>query len=99
MSSGFPYPTFLLEALRSDAMRDEIDLKADTGTILDALNVRNIPGLRIPSPNKQALDRFEAAARPIRRLMELRLAESLTLASIRDALLPRLLAGGLEVAV
>src|SRR6202030_533935 len=39
----YPFPSFLLQALTSDVMRDEIELRKDSGTILDALNVRNIP--------------------------------------------------------
>jgi type I restriction enzyme S subunit len=33
----FPFPTFLVESLLSQTMKDEIALKMDTGTILDAL--------------------------------------------------------------
>jgi type I restriction enzyme S subunit len=96
--SDFPYPTFLLQALLSDHMRDEITLRTDTGTILDALNVRNIPRLRLPLPGRSDLLRFERMVRPVRARMEQTLAESSALKAIRDALLPRLLSGVLEVA-
>ena len=46
----FPFPTFLIQLLLSDRMKAEISTKIDTGTILDALNVRNIPLLRFIIP-------------------------------------------------
>jgi type I restriction enzyme S subunit len=94
----FPYPTFILEALLSAAMREEIALRTDTGTILEALNVRSIPLLRLPRPGRSDLARFERVVRPIRARMEQALAESRALAAVRDTLLPGLLSGELEVA-
>lgn len=94
---GFPYPTFLVEALLSAPMREEIRRKTDTGTILDALNVKSIPKLRVVRPPTDVLVRFEALVRPTRERMERNLAESRTLASIRDALLPKLLSGELRI--
>ena len=51
----FPFPTVLIECLLSQAMKDEMVLKMDTGTILDALNVRNIPKLRFVRPVREIL--------------------------------------------
>lgn len=93
----FPYPTVLLECLLSRAMKDEVALKMDTGTILDALNVRNIPRLRFVRGTREALDVFERLCRPFRRRMEALLGESRTLAALRDALLPKLILGELRV--
>lgn len=90
---NFPYPTFLLEALRSDAMRAEIERKTDAGTILSALNVRSIPRLQLPTFDRDGTERYERVARPLRARMELALAESHALRKTRDALLPRLLSG------
>lgn len=92
-----PYPTFLVEALLSEAMRDEVVRKTDTGTILDALNVRNIPRLRLALPTTSIMSKFEGVARPLRARMEVNHQESLTLASLRNALLPKLLSGELRV--
>ncbi len=91
--SDKPWPTFLIEALRSDSMRDEIVQRTDAGTILDALNVRSIPRLRVVEPSAPVLSRFEAAARPIRSKMELIEHEGRDLKGLRDAMLPSLLAG------
>lgn len=90
---GFPFPTVLIECLLSQAMREEIALKVDSGTILDALNVRSIPKLRFVRAGNDVLRRFEQCVRPMRSQMEQRLAESRTLIAIRDALLPRLVSG------
>jgi type I restriction enzyme S subunit len=94
----FPFPTMLIECLLSQAMKDEIVLKMDTGTILDALNVRNIPRLRFVRPRtREILDYFENKVRPLRAQMEAHLAESRILAALRDTLLPKLMSGELRV--
>jgi type I restriction enzyme S subunit len=94
---SFRFPTFLIECLLSDAMRNEIVLKMDTGTILEALNVRNIPKLRFVRSGPEVLRRFEQLTRPLRARMEKNLAESHTLAALRDTLLPKLISGELRV--
>ena len=94
----FLFPSFLVECLISDSMREEIGLKTDSGTILDALNVKNIPKLRFVRPTNEVATHFEDVIRPLRRLMEQNLVASRTLANLRDTLLPKLLSGELSVA-
>lgn len=94
---SFPFPTVLIECLHSEAMRDEIARKTDVGTILDALNVRNIPDLRFVGASDEVLQCFESKVRPLRAEMEQHLVESRTLASLRDTLLPRLISGKIDV--
>lgn len=77
-------------------MREEIRLKTDSGTILDALNVKSIPKLRFVRPTREIGARFELLTRPLRRRMEQNLSESRTLATLRDTLLPKLLSGELQ---
>ncbi len=77
-------------------MREEIATKTDTGTILDALNVRNIPRLRFRFEQQAALA-FEGLARPLRAKMEATFRESRILAELRDTLLPKLISGELRV--
>ncbi len=89
----FQYPTFLLQALLSDAMREEILLKTDSGTILDALNVRSIPRLRLIRPSDAVAGCFEQRVRSLRTQMEIRRAESSSVVRLRDELLPYLLSG------
>jgi type I restriction enzyme S subunit len=93
----FPFPTFIIENLLSDAMRDEMSLKTDSGTILDALNVRNIPRLRFVKASPDVLQQFEQLIRPLRARMEEGLAQSRTLAALRDTLLPKLISGAIRV--
>lgn len=95
--ADFPLPTFLIECLLSESMREEIRLKTDSGTILDALNVKSIPSLRFACPPREIAARFEPLARPLRRRMESNVVESRTLATLRDTLLPKLLSGELSV--
>ena len=92
----FPFPTLLIECLLSQAMREEIVRKMDSGTILDALNVRSIPKLRFVCPTRDIVENFEHTARPWRARMEKLLGESRTLAILRDILLPKLISGELR---
>jgi type I restriction enzyme S subunit len=94
--TDFPYPAFLIEALRSDHMADEISLRTDSGTILDALNVRNIPRLRIIIPTESVLQEYDAVTHSLRARMEAALRESHSLARVRDALSPQFLSGELR---
>ena len=94
---SFAFPTFLLEALLSEALQNEVVLNTDTGTILDALNVRSIPRLRLVLPDWDLAMRFEEIGRPIRANMEANLEERRTLATLRDTLLPKLISGELRL--
>jgi len=89
----FTNPTFLIECLMSEEMREEIRRKTDTGTILDALNVKSIPKLRFIRPPLMITERFERLARPLRHQMERGVSQSRTLTDLRDTLLPKLLSG------
>jgi type I restriction enzyme, S subunit len=93
----FPGPTFLIECLRSSKMREEIERKTDSGTILDSLNVRNIPRLRSVVPPQPVLEAFERVCRPLRTKMEHNQEENLTLTALRDTLLPKLLSGEIRL--
>ena len=89
--------SFLFTALTSDFMRREIEANTDSGTILDALNVKNIPLLKIPLPPRALIKKFEEVAGPMIRLRHELHRENVTLSSTRDALLPRLISGELEI--
>lgn len=95
--STFPHPTVLIELLTSEFMRHEIEQKTDAGTILAALNVKNIPKLRFVRGADEILQKFETLCRPLRVAMEENLQRANLLASIRDALLPRLISGKLRL--
>jgi len=93
----FPYPTFLLQCLLSESMRAEIERKTDAGTILDALNVRNVPRLRFVRGPDPITAHFESSTRPLRSRMETLLEKNRTLGELRDTLLPKLLSGELRI--
>ena len=75
----------------------EIDFKTDSGTILNALNVRSIPKLRFVRAPEPVLGAHEGVARPTRARIEANLEASRTLAALRDNLLPKLVSGELRV--
>jgi type I restriction enzyme, S subunit len=93
----YSYPTFLLQLLMSESMKEEIVLKIDSGTILESLNVRSIPRLRFVLPPTNVAEEFERMCRPFRAKMEANLGESRALTAIRDTLLPKLISGELRV--
>jgi type I restriction enzyme S subunit len=93
----YAYPTFLLQLLMSESMKEEIALKVDSGTILESLNVRSIPRLRFVLPPTNVVGEFEEMCRPFRAKMEANLRESRALTDIRDTLLPKLISGELRV--
>ncbi len=90
-------PTYVVEYLLSPAMRAEIDLNTDSGTILDSLNVKGIEQLRLVIPPTPIMNAFEYKARPLRRRIELNIEESNSLIGIRNALLPKLMLGEIRV--
>jgi type I restriction enzyme S subunit len=92
-----PYPTFLLEYLLSAFGREEIRLNIDEGTILNALNVKNIPLLRFFRSPDSILNAYEKSARPLREAMESSLKENQALSTLRDALLPKLISGEIRI--
>ena len=89
----FPFPCFLTELLLSRRMRDEVAALTDAGTVMNALNVRNIPRLSFALPSRNDIETFEALARPMWLLRHGLHAESLKLRALRDLVLPRLLSG------
>jgi type I restriction enzyme S subunit len=91
------HQSFLIVALLSDYMKLEITKNTDAGTILEALNVRNIPKLRIPAPSDALLLEFAKACDPIRSQIQALYSLNVKLESIRDALLPRLVSGELQI--
>lgn len=97
LRSGWPYPTFLIELLQSESMRAEIQLRTDVGTILDALNVRNIPLLRSVTAPHDVMGAFESVCRPLRAAMEANMERIHVLGNLRDTLLPRLISGQLRL--
>jgi type I restriction enzyme S subunit len=97
LTKDYPYPTFLIHLLLSSVIKKEIKNKTDTGTILDALNVKSIPLLSFVIPKNIILDRFEEVTRPLRFKVELNNNNIEELSNLRDTLLPRLISGKLDL--
>ena len=97
MKKECDYPIFLIEILLSDFMKKEINSKTDAGTILNALNVKNIPKLSVMLPGIELIHKFDNIVRPIRKGIEDNIYQNKMLERMRDELLPRLLSGELDV--
>ena len=93
----YHYPTYLIELLQSSWMKVEIENKTDSGTILNALNVKSIPLLRCVLAPHAVMEVFESITRPLRAGMEENVKRIQTIASLRDTLLPRLMSGKLRI--
>ena len=91
------YPSFLITLLTSQYLKKEIGLRTDVGTILNALNVRNIPKLRFINPGSPTLKKFEKYVFPLQRNREMNIEENRILSVLRDSLLPKLLSGEIPV--
>jgi type I restriction enzyme S subunit len=87
---GFHYPAFLITLLLSNSMKEEIESKKDTGTIMQALNVSNIPKLRFIRSSNEVLDKFESKVYLIRTEMELLFLQVNKLIQLKDLLLSKL---------
>jgi len=88
---------FLATALISPAVQREIELRTDSGTIMNSLNVRSIPHLRLPESSASDRADFHQLASTLLARADHAIAESLMLASTRDDLLPLLLCGRISV--
>ena len=91
------YKTFLAIVLTSSFMKKEIRTNTDSGTILEALNVRSIPKLRLPIIGAPLFDAFERLCGPMQAQRQNLHRENVKLAETRDSLLPRLISGELQI--
>jgi type I restriction enzyme S subunit len=89
-------PSFLIQYLLSKHMSKQKSAKVDSGTIMDALNVRNIYKLSITIPDKKIMKEFDDTVEPIRKEINNLLAKNIVLSQIRDFLLPKLISGMID---
>jgi type I restriction enzyme S subunit len=89
--------SFLIVSLLSDFMKQEIKRNTDSGTIFEALNVKNIPKLIIPGPSDAVLLEFARLCDPLQLQIQELHAMNVNLKKIRDSLLPRLISGKLQI--
>jgi type I restriction enzyme S subunit len=91
------HKSFLVIVLLSDFMKREIKRNTDSGTILEALNVKNIPNLIIPGPSDAVLLEFAKLCDPLQLQIQELHSMNVNLKMIRDSLLPRLMSGELQI--
>jgi type I restriction enzyme, S subunit len=91
-SSSRSYTYYAMESLRSIFDRFEAE-----GTVFGSLSKRDFHGLTFLLPPRQIVSAFEKLAYPMDQRIELGVQESLTLAELRDTLLPKLISGELRV--
>jgi type I restriction enzyme S subunit len=70
---------------------------AMTGSVQKNMNAKVIVAVDLPFPDATALQAFTAVAEPIRAAINQKVRENSRLSSLRDALLPELLAGRIRV--
>ena len=68
-----------------------------TGTVFGAINKNQFEALRVLEPDPNIVDAFTACARPLDARIRSSIAELLNLATLRDALLPKLISGETKV--
>ena len=92
-----PFYSYLITALLSPHIRREIMKNTDEGTIMGALNVKNIPLLLFPMFALPTMNALEDLLSPIRKAIEQNYLSNQMLSLLRDSLLPRLMSGELDV--
>lgn len=88
---------YFITVLLSQHMRMQVRSNTDEGTIMGALNVKNIPKLLFPIFSDQIMREIEETLSPIRKQIEYLNLMNQNLASMRDALLPKLISGEVDV--
>lgn len=97
LKSGFQLRAYFITVLLSSHMRRQIQHNTDEGTIMGALNVKNIPKLLFPIFAPSIMSDLEAILYPLRKQIEYNNLQNQNLAQLRDTLLPRLMSGELNV--
>lgn len=92
-----PFHSYLITALLSNHIRKEIMKNTDEGTIMGALNVKNIPLLLFPVFETSVMVQLENILSPIRKTIEQNYLSNQTLTQTRATLLPKLMSGELDV--
>ena len=92
-----PYYSYLITVLLSNHISKEIMKNTDEGTIMGALNVKNIPLLLFPVFSNVIMRELENTLHPIRKAIEYNYLANQTMGNLRDSLLPKLMSGELDV--
>lgn len=87
--------SYLLFALA--ARYEELRAWSDSTSTRGSLSGKILRRFALPCLTKEQLERFESLANPLIRVIESNLRESKSLAELRDALLPKLMSGEIDV--
>lgn len=87
--------SFCLYLMRS--LKRKLDAFNGEGTVFGSINGKTLKGLPVYAPPASAIEAFEAKASPIDKLISTNEAENRKLEKIRDALLPKLMSGEIDV--
>lgn len=97
LKKQYEWQAYLITMLLSNHMKQEINKNTDVGTIMNALNVKDIPKLQFPVFSDGEMEKLEGDLKAIRGLIETNYLEIQRLIQLRDSLLPRLMSGELDV--
>ena len=89
------YPSYCLYLMRS--LGKTLDAYNGEGTVFGSINGRELNGLEIGLPDIDEIKAFEAFARPIDQRIRANVSEERCLAALRDAILPKLMSGEIDV--
>ena len=90
------YPYFLYLFFKGDYFKDQIK-SLITGSAQPQLPIRDIKKIKIVVPNSEVMNNFRTLLLPIEQRIALNHQENYNLITIRDALLPKLMSGEVEV--
>ena len=89
------YPSYGLYLMRS--LHRKLDAYNGEGTVFGSINSKALKGLPVALPDDAAIREFEKETAPIDAKIRSNEAESRSLAALRDALLPKLMSGDIDL--
>ena len=89
------YSSFIFYTMAS--LRTQLDIFNGQGTVFGSINKDSLNKMPVFIPEKSEIERFENIASPIDHMILKNHDEIVCLAALRDALLPRLMSGELDV--
>ena len=93
--SKFNHQSFVLYTMHS--LKKQLDVFNGEGTVFGSINRNSLNDMPITIPNKEAVDEFEKTVSPMDAHIRNNFDEICRLQQIRDALLPKLMSGELDV--
>ncbi len=88
---------YFITVLLSRHMRRQIQINTDEGTIMGALNVKNIPKLLFPIFDPPVMTELESTIQPVRKAIEYNNLQNQSLARAREKLVPKIMNGKIDV--